>query len=340
MNALQKIPLLNSGEARRKFMSKASMWLILIALVFVMFLVKGPAFISLTNIKTIIENEAGVGLLALGVAFCIISHGIDLSVGSLVSLSSVVSAAFAQQIIAGDTTRILGPDFPPLYGLLSVLIGLAVGASFGALNGWLIAYTHIHPFIATLGTMSACRGLANLITAGQPVSQLTPDFTMFGGSHILGVRSIVWFFILFCLLAWFILNWTRFGRNIYAIGGNTVAARVAGVKVEKNLVAIYAWSGLCAGASGVLQAGRNNSGNPTLGLNLELDAIAAATIGGVSQTGGIGSVSGILAGVLILGVVRSALIFLGVSPYYQEIVKGIIIVGSVIIDMRKNRKRV
>lgn len=321
----------------RAFVSKHSMWFILIALSLLMAIYR-LNFISLNNIVTILENESAIGLLALGVAFTIISHGIDLSVGSLVSLSSVVSAALAQQIIAGDTTRVLG-TYGPLPGWLAVLVGLLIGAFFGALNGWFIAYTKIHPFIATLGTMSACRGMANLLTNGQPVSQLQPSYVWFGGNTFLGLRGIVWFFLLFCIIAWYILNWTRFGRNIYAIGGNDVAARVAGVKVEKNLVAIYAWSGLCAGASGVLQAGRNNSGSPTLGLNLELDAIAAATIGGVSQTGGIGRVSGIIAGVLILGVVKSALIFLKVSPFYQEIVKGIIIVGSVVIDMRKNVKR-
>lgn len=333
------VALTTNNKDIKKFISKNSMWFILGVLIIVMAVFTQFRFVHPNNILTILESEAGIGLLALGVAFTIISHGIDLSVGSLVSLSSVLSGALAQLIIAGDTTRILGQNFPPLPGPVAVLIGLAVGACFGALNGWFIAYTKIHPFIATLGTMSAARGLANLFTAGQPVSQLAPSYVWFGGGYTLGMRNIVWFFFLFCLIAWFILNWTRFGRNIYAIGGNDVAARVAGVKVEKNLVAIYAWSGLCAGASGVLQAGRNNSGNPTLGLTLELDAIAAATIGGVSQTGGIGSVSNIIAGVLILGVVRSSLSFLGVSPYYQEIVKGIIIVGAVVIDMRKNAKR-
>lgn len=331
----------NKGGGSRlgAFLSANSMWVILISLALIMGAVTGGGFLAPRNILTILQNEAGIGILALGVAFAIISHGIDLSVGSLVSLTAVVSAAFAQMKIAGDTTRLLG-DFGPLNGIVSALIGIGIGAGFGALNGWLISYTKIHPFIATLGTMSAARGMANLFTNGQPVSQLVPSFSTLGGGTILGVKSIVWFFALFCLIAWFILNQTRFGRNIFAIGGNDVAARVAGVKVELNRVAIYAWSGLCAGASGVLMAGRVNSAAPILGLNLELDAIAAATIGGVSQTGGIGRVSGIIAGVLILGIVKSALVFMRVSPFYQEIVKGIIIVAAVVIDMRKNAKRV
>ena len=171
--------------------------------------------------------------------------------------------------------------------------------------------------------MSAGRGFALLFTQGNPVSQLNKDFTQFGATNYLGgkLHSNVLIFILIALIAWFILNQTRFGRNIYAIGGNQEAARVAGVKVEKNLVAIYAWCGTMCGLAAVLTAGRTGSANPTLGLNWELDGIAAATIGGISQNGGVGKVSGCIAGILILGILKSALIYLGVSSYYQEIVK-------------------
>ncbi len=332
---------LNTEKRKKSFGEWAgdnSMWLILIALVIIMCiatLIRGGAFfLTYQNISNIFQSEVGPGLLAIGVMFVIISRGIDLSMGSVVSLSSVVAGSFAQQVTYEARILQSGMVVP---GFVALLIGLAVGCLVGAINGSLIAYTKIHPFIATLGSMSAARGLALLFTKGNPVSQLNADYTQFGASSYLNgkLHSNVLIFILIALIAWFILNQTRFGRNIYAIGGNQEAARVAGVKVEKNLVVIYGWCGLMAGLAAVLTSGRTGAGNPQLGLNWELDGIAAATIGGISQNGGVGKVSGCIAGILILGIIKSALIYLGVSSYYQEIVKGVIIVLAVVLDNRK-----
>lgn len=315
-----------------------SMWVILIvsvALMSIVTLIQGGAFfLSFANISNIFQSEVGPGLLAIGVMFVIISKGTDLSMGSVVSLTSVIAGSFAQDV--AYSSRIISGG-PELHGVLCVLIGLAVGALFGMLNGALVAYTKLHPFIATLGTQAACRGLALLYTKGNPVSQINESYKWLGGTSFLGgkLHSNVLVFILVAIIAWFILNQTRFGRNIYAIGGNQEAARVAGVKVEKNLVAIFGWCGLMAGLSAILISGRTGAGNPQLGLNMELDGIAAATIGGVSQNGGVGKVSGCIAGILILGVLKSALIYMRVSSYYQEIVKGIIIILAVILDNRK-----
>ncbi|HHX36594.1 MAG TPA: ABC transporter permease [Clostridiaceae bacterium] len=333
--------VIKTGKEKKSFgqwASDNSMWVILIGLIIIMCiatLIKGGAFfLTYTNISNIFQSEVGPGLLAMGVMFVIISKGIDLSMGSVVSLASVVSGAFAQDV--AYSARIFESGLV-VHGFFALLIGLAVGCLIGLINGSLVAYTKIHPFIATLGTMSAGRGFALLFTQGNPVSQLNKDFTQFGATNYLGgkLHSNVLIFILIALIAWFILNQTRFGRNIYAIGGNQEAARVAGVKVEKNLVAIYAWCGTMCGLAAVLTAGRTGSANPTLGLNWELDGIAAATIGGISQNGGVGKVSGCIAGILILGILKSALIYLGVSSYYQEIVKGIIIVVAVVLDNRK-----
>lgn len=337
----ENVSTIKSGSEKKnlgQLASDNSMWVILVGLIVVMCiatLIKGGAFfLTYTNISNIFQSEVGPGLLAMGVMFVIISKGIDLSMGSVVSLAAVVSASFAQQLTYN--ARIFKNDLV-LPGFIAVLIGLAVGCLIGLINGSLVAYTKIHPFIATLGTMSAGRGFALLFTKGNPVSQLNPDYTVYGAKHFFNqkLHSNVLIFVLIAIIAWFILNQTRFGRNIYAIGGNKDAARVAGVKVEKNLVAIYAWCGTLCGLAAVLTVGRTGSANPQLGLNWELDGIAAATIGGISQNGGVGKVSGCIAGILILGILKSALIYLGVSTYYQEIVKGFIIVIAVVLDNRK-----
>ncbi len=328
----------NEKKSIGQILGDNSMWVILIGLIVVMCIatlaMNSAFFLTYQNVTNIFQSEVGPGLLAMGVMFVIISKGIDLSMGSVVSLSSVVSGMFAQNV--AYSARII-PGGPQLPGVVCLLIGLATGCIVGLINGSLVAYTKIHPFIATLGTMSAGRGLALLITQGNPVSQLGEDFNWFGKTNWLDnkLHSNVLIFIIVAIIAWFILNQTRFGRNIYAIGGNKEAARVAGVKVEKNLVAIYAWCGTLCGLAAVLTAGRTGAGNPQLGLNWELDGIAAATIGGISQNGGVGKVSGCIAGILILGILKSALIYLAVSSYYQEIVKGVIIVLAVVLDNRK-----
>lgn len=322
------------GQSLSSFVGKNNMYVILLGLFVLMVILTQGSFFSSANIINMIQSESGVGIMAIGVAFAIISGGIDLSLGSVVSLSSVVAGSFAQQMTYQAK---IFPELTPFPAVIAAIIGLLVGACVGAINGSLIAYTKIHPFIATLGTMSLCRGFALLYTEGQPVSQLTEGFRKIGAYKIYGnITTIMVFFVIVAIIAWYLLNQTRFGRNVYAIGGNSTAARAAGINVERNLVAVYTFCSTCAAFSGVLMAARAGAGNPTLGLNMELDAIAAATIGGVSQRGGVGKISGVIAGIFILGIVKSALIYLSVSSYYQDIVKGAIIVLAVVIDMRKH----
>ena len=216
----------------------------------------------------------------------------------------------------------------------------ALGAGIGAIYGAIIAYTKIPPFIATLGAQLICRAGAKMYT-NRPVSNLSEQFRFLGAYRIGGVFPIiiVVFFVMFAISA-FLLTQTRFGKNVYAIGGNDQAARVAGINVEKNLILVYIWCSLCAAIAGMLLAGRAGSADPAnSGLNYELDAIAAATVGGTSHTGGICRVSGVLAGILILGVINNGLVMLKVDDNMTNIVKGVIIVGSVVLDMRKNAKR-
>ncbi len=324
----------NSGSLT-KFVNKFAIFIVLglmvIALTFL-----SPYFLTPGNLINVLISESGRGMLAIGVAFTIISKGIDISVGSIVSLTSVIAASLIQEPTYAN--RIF-PNLPLLPVFVPVLAGIAAGVLVGAVNGWFIAYTAIPPFIATLGSMIIARGLALIITNAYPVPMLRQEFKNLGQGNIGPLPIIVLVFILVTILAWVLLNKTRFGKNLYAIGGNIHAARTSGIKVEKNIVAIYAFSGFCAAIAGVLITARAASGIATLGNSYELDAIAAATIGGTSHTGGIGSVPGIVAGILILGILNNGLLLLGISPYLQQVIKGLIIIFAVVFDMRKNAKK-
>lgn len=319
----------------KAFTSKYMIYLVLIGLMIVLG-IANPVFLSRENIINIFTAEAGKGMLALGVAFCIISRGIDLSLCSVVAVSSVFAAALAQE---PTYSTLIVPNLVGMPIFVAVLVGIVVGVLFGVLNGVLIAYTKIPAFIATLGSQVIARGLALLFTNAYPVPMLRPEFTIIGQGSVFGIPNIVIVFAVFTVAAYIMLNHTKFGQNVYAIGGNTDAARAAGVNVEKNLVAIYTWSAFTAAVAGVMITARAASGIATLGTGYELDAIAAATVGGTSHSGGIGTITGVIGGILVLGVINNGLLILSVSPYLQQIIKGIIIVVAVVIDMRKLVKK-
>lgn len=316
---------------KKKFLSQNSIWLVLIVLVIVMSIAQ-PSFFSVSNLLTLLSGEAVKGIMAFGVMFAILSKGIDLTIGASAALVACITASLVQP---SDYANAILPGVGTLPAPLVILIGLLLGAIYGAI----IAYTKIPPFIATLGAQLICRASAKMYT-NRPVSNLSDDFRFLGSAKI-GTFPIIIivFFVMFAISA-FLLTQTRFGKNVYAIGGNDQAARVAGINVEKNLILVYVWCSLCAAIAGMLLAGRAGSADPAnSGLNYELDAIAAATVGGTSHTGGICRVSGVLAGILILGVINNGLVMLKVDDNMTNIVKGVIIVGSVVLDMRKNAKR-
>jgi inositol transport system permease protein len=218
--------------------------------------------------------------------------------------------------------------------IVPVLIGVAVGVLAGLINGLLVAYVQIPPFIATLGMMVSARGLARLYTKGQPISGATDQFIFLGSG---AVPVVV--FLAIAMLFHVILRYTRYGKFTYAIGANVQAARVSGVNVEKHLVKVYVIAGLLAGVAGVVTAARAQTAQSSMGVNYELDAIAASVIGGVSLAGGVGRMSGAVIGTLILGVVTSGFTFLRIDAFYQDIVKGVIIVAAVTVDRYRNRRR-
>ena len=319
----------------KSFFSKYAMYVILIALIAIFGFIE-PAFFTGRNFVNILTSESSRGLLALGVAFCIISRGIDLSLGSVMAVSSVFSASLVQKLTY-STLIIPGlVNIPPIPAWAAVLVGLLVGTTFGLINGTLVAYTKIHPFIATLGSMTVARGLALLFTNAYPVPMLREDFTIIGQGTMFGfLPNIVVVFLAMALIANILLNHTRFGKNLFAVGGNVEAARASGINVERTLIAAYCWSSFCAALAGVMVTARSASGIASLGDGYELDGIAAATVGGVSQTGGVGSIIGCIGGILVLGVINNGLLITGVSPYLQKIIKGVIIVVAVVFDMRK-----
>ncbi len=317
------------------FINKYGIVLILVVMV-VAISIKEPKFLSINNIMNLLTQSSMYGILALGLLLVIISKGIDLSVGSVLAFSAVVTASFGQ---LADATSKIRPDAPMLPIFVSVLLAIGIGALCGYINGSLIARTGIPAFIATLGMYTAARGAALMYTAGKPVSNLNPAFNFFGGKLFNTVPVPVVIYIIIIIITFILLKYTRFGASVYAISGNIHAAEISGIKVKKNIALIYMYSGILAGVCALISIGRTGSTQPTVGTGWELIAIAATTIGGTSHSGGIGTVWGTIVGTLILGVITNGFTLLSVNAYLQNIIQGLIIVGAVIFDMRKNRKK-
>ena len=320
----------------RRLPNDARILLVLVgvALVFELlgWLVVDQSFLGNPQRLTIMILQVSVtGIIAVGVTQVIITGGIDLSSGSVVGLTAMVAASFAQ---SSDWAKAIYPALTDMPAVVPIAIGVTVGLLAGFINGLLIAYVKIPPFIATLGMMVSARGIARLYTKGQPISGATDQFTFVGS----GVSPVV----VFLVIAFgfnFLLRYTRYGKFTYAIGANVQAARVSGVNVEAHLVKVYAIAGMLAGLAGVVTVARAQTAQSGMGINYELDAIAASVIGGASLAGGVGRISGTVIGMLILGVVTSGFTFLHINAYYQDIVKGLIIVAAVTADQHRNRKK-
>ncbi|MEN9753346.1 MAG: hypothetical protein RL670_1037, partial [Actinomycetota bacterium] len=249
------------------------------------------------------------------------------------------------QVPTGTLVKFEGIDLPVPVGILA---GLTVGALAGFINGLLISKFRLAPFIATLGMMSIARGAAYIYTGdGRPFSNLKPEYNYLGQGYVFGVEGQplsgipvpVIIFVGVAVIATILLGYTKFGRYVYAIGGNETAARVSGISIPKVTLIIYTMSGLLAGLAGILWSARTGSGNSTLGVGIELDAITATIIGGTSFKGGIGTIWGTIVGALLIGTINNGLDLLGVSPFWQIVVKGCIIILAIIIDERKNSKK-
>lgn len=279
-------------------------------------------FLSVANLTNVAKQVSINGILAVGVTFVLLTAGVDLSLGSVVALSGVACATFAHP---GEHSV-----FVP------IAVGLLTGAACGLINGALVTRGGVAPFIVTLGMMTIARGLALIVSGGRPVANMSNELTSLAGDF-LGIPIPVLCFAGVAAAAWFFLNRFRLGRHIYAVGGNEHAARAAGVSVERVKLFAYGLCGLLTGLAGVVLAARITTGQPNAGQAYELDAIAAVVIGGTSLAGGVGTIAGTLLGVLLIGVINNGLDLMGVSSYYQAVIKGVIIVGAVWLDRRQAR---
>ncbi|MFJ5761528.1 galactose/methyl galactoside ABC transporter permease MglC [Neobacillus sp. NPDC093182] len=307
--------------------------------------IASPDFLSMTNLINILSQSSSRIIIALGIAGILILGGTDLSAGRMVGLAAVVSASLLQ---AGDYAYKMYPNLPELPLFVPIIIAMLVTGLFGTLNGFIVSKFHVPPFIATLGMMIGVYGITSIYFdrppyGAQPIGGLSESFTTFAQKGIkLGQYEfpyLILYAIAFSIIIWVLWNKTQLGKNMYAIGGNPEAAKVSGVNVAKNIIIIYMIAGLLYGFSGTLEAGRVGSATNNTGNMYELDAIAACVVGGVSLSGGIGTVPGVITGVLIFQVINYGLAFLGVSPYIQFIVKGAIIIVAVAFDMRKHAKK-
>jgi ribose/xylose/arabinose/galactoside ABC-type transport system permease subunit len=283
-----------------------------------------PQFLTLSNITIIFTQVAINALLAFGVTFVIITGGIDLSIGSVVALAGIFTALMAH------------PGEYPL--IVPIFSGLLAGLIFGAINGFLVIKTKIAPFIITLGTMTIARGLALIISKGRPISNLSETFEFIGNGSVWGIPFPVIILMIVFIICTIVLQKTVLGRYIYAIGGNESAARVSGINIHKIKLTVYMISGLLAGLAGIILTARVTTGQPNTGAGFELDAIAAAVIGGTSTTGGVGTITGTLIGALLIGVINNGLDLMNVTSYYQQVIMGCIIIGAVVLDSWNAKK--
>jgi inositol transport system permease protein len=292
----------------------------------------GQSFIANPlRLKIMILQEAEIGIIAVGVTQVIIMGGIDLSSGSVVGMTAMFAASLAQE---ADYSHAIYPALTGLNPIFPVAAGLLGGLIIGLINGSFIAYTKIPPFIATLGMMVSARGVADWYTNGQPIGNLTDSFAAIGAGW--------WPVIIFLVVAAIFhvaLRYTRYGKFTYAIGANPLAARVSGINVERHILLVYALAGLLSGLCGVVHTARAISGQAGVGVGFELDAIAAAVIGGTSLSGGVGRLTGTVIGAVILGVLTSGFTFLNVDAHYQEIIKGAVIIAAVVADQYRQRRR-
>lgn len=281
-----------------------------------------PNFLSIANIFNVLRQVSISAIIALGMTFVILTGGIDLSVGSTLALTGAVAAS----LLAGGTDP-----------FVAMGIALVLGLLLGAINGVIITKGKVAPFIATLATMTIYRGLTLVYTDGKPISSLGDHYTfqLFGKGYFLGFPVPVVTMVISFIVLYFILQKTTFGRRVYAVGGNEEAAKLSGINADRVKIAVYAITGFLAALSALILTSRLNSAQPTAGESYELDAIAAVVLGGTSLNGGKGWIFGTLIGALIIGVLNNGMNLIGVSSFWQQVVKGIVILLAVLLDRKK-----
>ena len=318
------------------YLKDGGIYVVLLVLLAII-IIQDPTFLSLLNLSNILTQSSVRIIIALGVAGLIVTQGTDLSAGRQVGLAAVIAATLLQSM---ENANKVFPEMATMPIFVVILIVCAIGAVIGLINGIIIAYLNVTPFITTLGTMIIVYGINSLyydFVGASPISGFDGGFSTFTQGFIaLGSFRLSYIAVGFVWILW---NKTRFGKNIFAIGGNPEAAKVSGVNVALNLLVIYALSGVFYAFGGMLEAGRIGSATNNLGFMYELDAIAACVVGGVSFSGGVGTVLGVVTGVIIFTVINYGLTYIGVNPYWQYIIKGGIIIFAVALDSLKYARK-
>jgi ribose transport system permease protein len=291
-------------------------------------------FFTTANGLNVLKQVAVNICIATGMTLIVLTGGIDLSVGSVLALCGAITAGLLQNGIALQSADL----FIGFTILGAVLVAVIAGGILGLFNGFMITAFKVQPFVATLAMLTIARGLTMLYTSGHPISNLGPDFAYIGTGNFIGIPVPVWIAAIVVLFAVFITQKTKLGRYIYAIGGNETAAKFSGIKIKKVKLIVYSIGAALAALGGVIVTSRLDSAQPNAGISYELDAIAAVVIGGTSLNGGKGTVWGTLIGAVIIGVLNNGLVLLNVSPFWQQVVKGSVILLAVIIDKLGDKK--
>ena len=311
---------------------------IVLIVICIVFAILEPNFLSERNIFNVLRQVSIYGILAVGMTFVILTGGIDLSVGSVLAFAGIVAASVEKGgrglLTVGAAGEAAGFGVPA-----AILAAVGVGLLAGTLQGLGVAKLKVPAFIVTMGGMSVFRGATLLWSGGQPISAFRPEYKLLGQGFVGPVPIPVLFFLVFALAGYVVLKYTRFGRRIYAVGGNAEASRLSGLNTSRLVMSVYIISGFCAGLAGFLLSSRLNSAEQVAGMGYELTVIAGVVIGGTSLFGGEGSIFGTVIGTVLIGVLSNGLTLLNVNPYYQQILVGLIIVFAVFIDQIVKRRR-
>ena len=292
--------------------------------VFIIMVLVTDNFLTANNLTNIGRQVSVNAIIAVGMTFAILTSGIDLSVGSVMALAGTIMAGL---MAAGMPIS------------MAILIGLVLGSLLGAINGFLVAFAKMPAFIVTLAMLGIARGLALIYTGGYPISGLDKSFAFFGRGSIAGIETPIFIMLIVYVIAYVVLTYTPFGRHVYAVGGNAEASRLSGIKVNKILFLVYTISGFTSALAGLILTSRLMSGQPNAGVAFELDAIAAVVLGGAAMNGGKGTIIGTLIGALLLGVLNNGLNLIGINPYVQNVIKGIIILIAIYVGTEKKKSR-
>ncbi|QEN08785.1 galactose/methyl galactoside ABC transporter permease MglC [Oceanispirochaeta crateris] len=330
-----------SWDEWKDFLINNAIYIVIFSIISIV-VIREPSFISIPVLRNILTQSAVRLILAFGVAGIIILQGTDLSLGRSVGFAAVVSASLLQR---PDYAGRFYPDMAQLPLFVPLLVAIAVCVFFSAINGWVVATFKIHPFLATMGMMITLYGILSIYFASgapgpQPIGGHDTRYVELVTGETLRIPNLVIIAALTAVLIWVLWNKTTFGKNMYAVGGNPEAANVSGVNVTRTTILVYVLAGVMYGLGGYLEAARIGSANNGTGFGYELDAIAACVVGGISFSGGIGKVSGAVAGVLMFTIISYGMTFIGLDQYYQYIIKGIIIVVAVSLDAKKYLKKV